>query len=108
MRDTNIQLKGSREMKSQQLYLLGWSWWGCGVESDRGAGKGRAGFLGKVPFKELWALKGEVRKELCVEKTTRAKAYGGGERRVQGEGWGRSEYLLLGQVGSKHVVGWRQ
>lgn len=55
------------------------------MESDSGVGKGQAGFLGKMPFKELWALKGEVRKELCVEKATRMKAYGEGER-MQSEG----------------------
>lgn len=64
------ELKGSREMKSHRLHLLARSWWGCGMESDSGVGKGQAVFLGKVPFKELWAFKGEVRKELCVEKTT--------------------------------------
>lgn len=55
MRGTNTQLKDSRESRSHQLPLLGQSWWGCGVESDSGVGTGQAGFLGKVPFKELWA-----------------------------------------------------
>lgn len=81
MRDTNTQLKGSKEMKSHQLHLWGRSWWGCGIDSDSGVGKGQAGFLGKVPFKESWAFKGEVRRELCVEKTTERKyTVGGGGR----------------------------
>lgn len=84
-----------------------------GEPYSAGLVKEPAGFLGKVAFKDLWVLKGEVRKELCVEKAQDRK-HRAGEReegRVRvGRGWGGggSEYLFLGQrygqVGSKHML----
>lgn len=59
-----------------------------------------------MSFKELWAFKEALRKEFCVEETTKVKAPGRGESRRLGKGSG---YLFLGQkncqVCSKHVMG---